>query len=141
MARRGAARSRSSSRSSVAGAVLLAAALAAGCASETWNVQHFLLAPAPYASRTAPEAIQVFRQGGAAPTRAHVEVAQISVREHGLHVPSTSQFSMDAAILEARRRASSLGADALKDVRVYVAPTGTVGAGSVSVDGVAIRWR
>lgn len=116
------------------------AALVAGCASETWNVQHFQLAPGPFASRTPPDGIQVFRQGGAAPARVHVEVAQISVREHGLHVPSTSQFSMDAAILEARKRASSLGADAIKDVRVYVAPTGTVGAGSVSVDGVAIRW-
>lgn len=141
MAGRSAARNRSTSPSSFAAAAALAAIVVAGCASETWNVQHVMLAPPPLASRTAPESVQIFRQGGAAPTRAHVEVAQVSVREHGLHVPSTAQFSMDAAILEARRRASSLGADALKEVRVYVAPTGTVGAGSVSVDGVAIRWR
>ena len=143
MAKVSVAPGRSTSRSnarSLASVAALASALVAGCASETWSVQHFLLAPAPFATRTAPEGIQVFRQGGAPPGRAHVEVAQVSVRENALHVPSTAQFSMDAALMEARRRASALGADAIKEVRIYVAPTGTVGSGSVSVDGVAIRW-
>jgi hypothetical protein len=112
-----------------------------GCATQTWNVQHYPLATASFAARTPPESIQVFRLGGAAVTRAHLEVAQISVRENSLHTPSTSQFSMEAAILEARRKASTLGADAIKELKVYVAPTGTWGSGSVSVDGVAIRWN
>ena len=122
--------------------VLLAlSTLGAACASDPWNVQHFALAHGTYTQRTAPDRIDVYRAGGAAPARAHVEIAQISVREAPLHAPSTAPLSIDLAVAQARERAAALGADALKDVRIQVAPTGVYGAGSVSVDAIAIRWR
>jgi hypothetical protein len=48
---------------------------------------------------------------------------------------------MDATLLQAKQRASELGADAIKEVKINVTPTGVYGAGSVSVDGIAIRWK
>lgn len=120
---------------------LVLALVGAACATDPWNVQHFALAPGSYAQRTPAARIEVFRAGAAAPARPHVEIAQISVREQPLHVPSTAPLSIDLAVAQARERAASLGADALKEVRIQVAPTGVYGAGSVSVDAIAIRWR
>ena len=122
-------------------AIALAIFSLTGCASNPWNVQHLLLSSGAYAPQTPPDKIQIYRGRGEAPSRPHVDIAQISVREKPLHVPSTEQFSFESAMNQLKSRASDLGADAVKEVSIYVAPTGTVGAGSVSVDGVAIRWK
>lgn len=120
---------------------VIAAVICTACTSNPWNIQHISLSEGTYAPRTPPERIEVFRSGGPAPTRAHLEVAQVSVRERPLHLPSAAQLSMEATLLQAKQRASELGADAIKETKISVAPTGVYGAGSVSVDGIAIRWK
>ncbi len=119
----------------------IAAVACSACTSNPWNTQHIRLSADSYAARTAPERIEVFRSGPPAPMRPHIEIAQISVREQPLHLPSSAQLSMEATLFQAKQRASELGADAIKEVKIGVAPTGVYGAGSVSVDGIAIRWR
>lgn len=115
--------------------------MCAACTSNPWNVQHLLLSETPYTARTQPEKIEIFRTGGTTPNRPHLEIAQVSVREQPLHLPSSAQLSMESTLLQAKTRASELGGDAIKEVRINVAPTGVYGAGSVSIDGVVIRWK
>lgn len=122
-------------------AVILSALLLSGCANNPWNVQHVLLSGSAYAPQTPPDKIQIFRGRGATPSRQYIEIAQISVREKPFHTPSSEQFSIESTLNQLKIRAAELGADAVTEVLIRIAPTGTIGAGSVSVDGIAVRWK
>lgn len=111
------------------------------CTSNPWRVQHVSLSGGTYPTRTPPDKIQVFLRGSATPSRPHIDVAQVSVRQKAFHAPSFEHLSTESALNRLKVRASEVGADAVKEVSILVAPTGAVSAGSASVDGVAIRWK
>ena len=111
--------------------------VSSGCGG-VWNVQHTKLSESTYPKKSDTDPIQIFTGEVGKP---HVEIAMISVKEAGAHAPSLKGKSPDAAMEQLRKRARELGADAVKRVSIFVAPTGTVGAGSVSVTGIAIRWQ
>ena len=112
-------------------------AVSSGCGG-VWNVKHTMLSQSTYPKKPDTHPIQIFTGEIGKP---HVDIAMISVKEAGAHAPSFEGKSPDAAMDQLRKRARELGADAVKRVEIYVAPTGTVGAGSVSVIGIAIRWQ
>jgi len=109
----------------------------AGCGG-VWNVQNVLLADQIFPSQPEKHPIEIFTAGVARP---HVEIARIDVSERPVHNLSLKGHSTEAAVEQLRIRARQLGADAVKNVTIGVGAPGTIGAGSVSVSGVAIRWK
>ena len=54
--------------------------------------------------------------------------------------PAYAAFSIKKATRKIKDKARELGADAVMQLNVFVAPPGTVGAGQVKGSGVAIKW-
>ena len=122
--------------------VVLPVILLLGCMTgDLWTIQHSSFNGGTYLQRTSPEAIKIFRRGSANPVRSHIEIALISLRPKLLTSQIGDGGSIDATLHRVKTYAAKLGADGIKDVQIYVAPTGTVGHGLVSIDGVAIRWN
>ena len=120
--------------------VIFVAMFLAACSSYPWNIQHAMLTSEMFPARTPAEKIEIFRKRNP-PERKYIEIAQLSIREKGSHAPSLKPQSTEFTLAEFKKKAAELGADAVIDVELYKAKTGTVGAGSVSIDGIAVRWK
>ena len=114
--------------------------LIVGCSKYPWNIQQVKLSNNNFTPRTPSEKIEIFTLKNS-PDRKYIEIALMSIREKGSHAPSMKPHSMEYTLAEFKKKASEIGADAIIEVEFYHAKTGTIGAGSVSIDGVAVRWK
>jgi len=74
------------------------------------------------------------------PTRPYIALANVSASESEV-LAGVYQAQGTKAVRTLKRRARSMGGDAIIKFEQYRAPQGTMGAGSVTIQGIVVRWK
>jgi Putative heavy-metal-binding len=118
--------------------VPIIAILLISCSSNVWNVQSIKYTDATYAPK--PENFNIETIYGIT-EKPHIVIAHISVNQKAFHGLSFDHLNPESAIAALKNKARELGADAIMNFQVHVGSSGTVGAGIISGQGVAVKWK
>ena len=108
------------------------------CTTDVWNVQAIKYTDQSFTPK--PDNYNIDTLFGEA-KKPHIVIAHISVNQKGFHMLSFEAKDSGSAIRALKKRARELGADAIMNFKVHVGASGTVGSGTASAQGVAIKWK
>jgi hypothetical protein len=87
--------------------------------------------PSPYPHRPANYPIELI---SGVPARTYIALGHVSAT-------GCAACSSTSVANKVRRKVREAGGDAVIRMETYVAPAGTVGAGGVTIQGTAVRWK